>query len=543
MCPPDIPLKDCPFRPATTARRAALNTPRIKQMASEGQILTNFYAPRAICTPSRAGYFSGRDPSRFGLVDELFRILLASDVRGGFTPTEKSFGKYLKELGYSTGYSGKWHLGMGDGMDPIRYTPLSHGFDETFFFVEGSNGEACEAGALNPPDDNNIYHMCSFDHIQNCDAETRSCTVVEQPIRWENATARHLKESLDFIESHATDENPWVLVHSFLHVHVPWVPGRTFVTDPVLKFWTDMVGEVDWAVGVFLQKLKDLGLDDNTLVILSSDNGPYLESASTYCPQNCRFATPSAAGDGYPRSFGCTLCDANTVSQPGPFTGGKGNTWEGGHRTPAVAWWPGTIPAGTINPIVASGLDILPTFVSVAGGETDPDIVLDGRDISSSLLSPPAMDSDPKGSFVYWCGMEIMAVRLDRYKVIWKSQDFVTTQATSDTPEYMCAGTGKCCPGSPSRLCTCLWASEHNPPLVIDLVDNVDEDLSLALTDMEDIVANATQIRNDRLASVANDRGITNLTVAAETLQMQLIGLPNYSQVRYHSEILPRFAA
>ena len=127
MCPDNIPNEFCPFRPEHKARRAALNTPRIKQMAAEGQILSNFYSPRAICTPSRAGIFSGRDPWSFGKVDELFRILLASDVRGGFTPTEKSFGKYLKELGYSTGYSGKWHLGMGDGVDPIRYTPLSHG--------------------------------------------------------------------------------------------------------------------------------------------------------------------------------------------------------------------------------------------------------------------------------------------------------------------------------------------------------------------------------------------------------------------------------
>ena len=125
-----------------------------------------------------------------------------------------------------------------------------------------------------------------------------------------------------------------------------------------------MVGEVDWAVGVFLQKLKSLGLDENTLVVLTSDNGPYMESASTYCPQNCKFQTPSSQHEGLPGTFGCTLCDSYSTSLPGPYSGGKGNTWEGGHKVPALAWWPGTIPAGSINPVVASGL-VSTTMISL----------------------------------------------------------------------------------------------------------------------------------------------------------------------------------
>jgi arylsulfatase A-like enzyme len=235
MCPPDIPYDLCPFRSTTDGRKSTLHTPRIKRMASEGQILTNFYAPRAICTPSRAGYLSGRDPARYGLVDELFRILPSSSARGGFPQSEKSVAEYMKELGYATGYSGKWHMGQTNGIDPAYYTPINHGFDDVRFFVEGSNGEQCEAGALNPPDDNNIYHMCTFDHIQNCDSKAGTCEVVEQPIRWENVTARHLEVTKDFINQHKDDESPWFYQHSFLHVHVPWVPGRYFVTDPQLK--------------------------------------------------------------------------------------------------------------------------------------------------------------------------------------------------------------------------------------------------------------------------------------------------------------------
>ena len=194
VCPDHIPLKDCPFRPTSKARRSVLNTPRMKQMAQEGMIMSNFYSPRAICTPSRAGMLTGRDPTRYALIDNVNRIIQGSSSRGGLTPEEKSFAKYLKQYGnYTTGYSGKWHAGMGDGIDPYAYTPMNHGFDDTFFFLEGSNGETCLHGALNPAGDDNSYHMCSFDHIQNCNATTRSCEVVEQPIRWENVTARHVK--------------------------------------------------------------------------------------------------------------------------------------------------------------------------------------------------------------------------------------------------------------------------------------------------------------------------------------------------------------
>jgi len=118
--------------------------------------------------------------------------------------------------------------------------------------------------------------------------------------------------SLDFIEDHAEDDEPWMLMHSFTLLHVPWVPSRFFVTDPFQKFWTDTVGEVDWAVGVFLQKLKDLGIDENTLVVLTSDNGPNVEHASNFCPQNCRWQKPSDAKDGIPDLMGCTPCDANS---------------------------------------------------------------------------------------------------------------------------------------------------------------------------------------------------------------------------------------
>ncbi|KAL3904568.1 MAG: hypothetical protein SGARI_004870, partial [Bacillariaceae sp.] len=262
------------------------------QMAREGMIMSNFYAPRSVCSPSRAAMFTGRDPTRYGLTDNVFRVVPGSYARSGLPPNETTFANYLKDVGYSTGYSGKWHLGLGNDTDPFASTPMNLGFDDTFFFLEGSNGETCPHGNLNPAGDNNIYHACNFDHIQNCDVDKHECVVVEQPIRWENVTARHVDASLDYINRHANDTEPWMLVHSFTQVHTPWVPSRFGVTDPTAKIWADVVGEVDWAVGVFLQRLKDLDIDENTLVILSSDNGPYMESASTYCPANCNLQAP-----------------------------------------------------------------------------------------------------------------------------------------------------------------------------------------------------------------------------------------------------------
>jgi len=514
MCPKDSDYKTCPFRPQSDSRRAHLHTPRIRQMAEEGQILTNYYSPRAICTPSRAGMLSGRDPSRYGLIDNLFRIMQSSSARGGMPTSEKSVAKYLKEAGYFTGYSGKWHMGATNGTNTpagnAAYTAINHGFDFVKFFIEGSNGEQCEEGALNAPGDNNIYHMCSFDHIQDCDASTKTCEVVEQPIRWENITSRHLRVFKEFIDEHAGKGKPFFYQHAFTAVHVPWVPSRFFVTDPVMKFWTDFVNEVDWAVGYILKYLKENA--PNTIVVLSSDNGPYKESASSYCPQNCRWHTPQAQKDGVPGDFGCSPCDESVVSRSlEENTGGKGNTWEGGQHVPAIAWWPEQIKAGSINPMVSSGLDLLPTFVELAGGSLDENTAYDGKSITKYLCSKNIKATKkPKGNFVYWCGLHINAIRVDQYKVIYRTQNFVGATPDQQTPPNLCGQGGDCCPGSPSRLCICEWpfATNYTVPKVINLIDNPNEDLSKALDNMNKVIEKAKKIRKKLLKSVLKDRKV-----------------------------------
>lgn len=533
ICPDDSDFDTCPFRVRDEARRANLHTPRMKKMAEEGQILTNFYSPRAICTPSRAGYMTGRDPSRYGMIDNLFRILQSSSARGGLPTDEPSIAKVLKSQGYSTGYTGKWHMGATDGVDPWRFTPINHGFDYVKFFVEGSNGEQCEEGALNPPGDNNIYHMCSFDHIQDCEPENKTCTVVEQPIRWENVTARHLMKFKEFVDEHEDSDKPFFYQHAFLAVHVPWVPSRFFVSDPVMKYWTDFVNEVDWAVGYILDYLKVHA--PNTLVVLSSDNGPFKESASSYCPQNCRWHTPEAQISGLPPTYGCSPCEESIVSDSTDLNiGGKGNTWEGGQHVPSLAWWPEAITPGTINPHVSSGLDLLPTFLEIAGGELPEGVVFDGKDISGHLCDPDIEAADmPEGEFVYWCGLYINAIRLGQYKVIYRAQKFVGATPHDTTPPNLCAQDGDCCPGSPSRLCICdeLYVDSYqDDPKVIDLLTNPQEDISKAL-DRDDIIEQANEKRMELLQSVLDDRMVPqysyNRTNSIE-MQSRLGELPNF---------------
>ena len=154
-------------------RSSLLATPRLKELAAEGQILTSFYSPRAICTPSRQAILSGRDPIRFSAVDHLMRIYASSSSRGGYPQSEYTVAEALRDGGYVTGYTGKWHMGMGDGIDPHAYAAWNHGFDEVSFWLEGSNGEGCHEGNQNvgfDPSgglerDYNFYHMCTFSHV------------------------------------------------------------------------------------------------------------------------------------------------------------------------------------------------------------------------------------------------------------------------------------------------------------------------------------------------------------------------------------------
>jgi len=510
VCPDTVPYEQCPLRPTKEGRKQSLHTPRLKKMGAEGQIMTNWYSPRSICSPSRQAMLTGRDPIFFASISNFVRIFASSSSRGGLPTGELSMANYLKDAGYATGYTGKYHAGMTNGTDPLGHTPVRFGFDEVMFFVGGSNGEACHAGVMNPPGDDNIYHMCTFSNVMN----GATGEVLEQPIRWENVSGRALEESINFIEKHGKSDKPFFLLHAFTQVHIPWNPARYFVSSTVNHVWADMVSEVDWATGVVFDTIKKLGIENDTVVVFGSDNGPYMESTSSWCPQNCNIQKPSYQKAGGPEGFGCTPCDDYTVSLPGPYKGGKGNLWEGGVHTAGIWWGPGRVAPGKINPTVMSGLDLLPTFASMANGGTftpKDGRHYDGRDISQDLLNPPDLDSVPTGDFTYWCGTQVLAVRQGRYKTFFKSQDFVGETKEDPVAKNMCALTGECCFGSPSRLCSCDWATNHDmAPVVFDLMDNLHEDMDKALDDAleatQQIILDAMDVQHLKLGLVINER-------------------------------------
>lgn len=509
ICPSNVPFSTCPIRAATPGRAQYLKTPWLKKMASEGMIFTNFYAPQPICTPSRMGVMTGRDPIHFQSSDFNSRVFIGSGQRGGIPHSEVTMGEHMKKLGYTTGYVGKWHMGMvgggGTNGDPVAsdtYAPWKMGFDTVPFLVEGSNGEPCSSPqqklGRNIPGDNNIYRMCTYSHISN-----DQNVVLEQPIRWENMTARSLSYLINLINAHANDTKPWFFQHSFTSVHSPYFANRMFSSTQGERIFTDMVGEVDWAVGTTLQLLKKLKLDENTLVIVTSDNGPYLEYSSTWCPLNCRLAKIS------PSNPVCEPCTRDKVSHGGPLRGGKGQTWEGGNRVPAIFWMPKTVPANTINHVVASSLDLIPTMVNMAGGNLDPTIFMDGADLTSQLTNRPVSlaNTEPR-TFAYWCGSRMMAVRVGRYKIVYRSQLW-WNGTFQPTPTEQCAESGQCCVGSPTRLCSCELATIHNPPVVLDLHTNIAEDFTRALTPTDPktkmVIAMAYAFKKKRMTEIYLD--------------------------------------
>ncbi|CAE8646382.1 unnamed protein product, partial [Polarella glacialis] len=188
ICPDGMPYEFCALQPDSPGRSQHLRTPRLKQMASEGMIVT---------------MLSGRDPVRYAGVDHFSRIYVASSVRGGFLRSEITTAEYLRDLGYTTGYAGKWHNSITNGEDPTYYAPWNQDFNEVYFWTGGSKGEPCHNGAQNQPGDDHTYHMCTFSSVIH-----RSGVVVEQPTRWENASSRAPVHVLDFIDRHAQDAAP-----------------------------------------------------------------------------------------------------------------------------------------------------------------------------------------------------------------------------------------------------------------------------------------------------------------------------------------------
>jgi len=295
-----------------------IETPHIDSLADNGLKFTHFYSAATVCTPSRAGLLTGRYASRMGIHNVFFH-----DAPDGMPQSEITIAEQLKQAGYSTGMVGKWHLGHLD-----RYMPWSQGFDE-FYGVPFSND------------------MANFFFYENKE-------MIHDPIDQRYLTRRYTEKAVDYIERHA--DAPFFLYLAHSMPHVPLYVSPQFEGSSEQGLYGDVVQELDWSTGQVVKKLRELGLLDNTLIVFSSDNGPWL-----------------LMGD--------------HGGSAGFLRDGKTSTFEGGQRVPGVAHWPTQIAAGRVDHSVTGLIDLMPTFSTLAGVPLPEDRVIDGEDISSVLIS------------------------------------------------------------------------------------------------------------------------------------------------------------
>ena len=330
-------------------------TPCLDRMAAEGMKLTSFYAA-PVCTPSRAQMMTGCYAKRVSLPN-----VLGAVSRVGIGPAERTVADLLKQQGYATMCVGKWHLG-----DQPEFLPTRHGFDR-YLGLPYSNdmGGSGRPGDLRPP----VPLL-------------RDLRVIEAPVRQDKLVELYTREAVKFIT--ANKDRPFFLYLPHTAVHVPLHPGKAFQGKSHNGRYGDWVEEVDWSTGQVLDALRDLKLNARTLVLFTSDNGPW-------------------------RSQG------KNGGVAGPLRGGKASTWEGGVREPTIARWPGKIAAHAACDAIMSNIDVLPTLVKLAGGKVPGDRVIDGRDIWP-LLAGRSKQS-PHEALFYFKGNRLEAVRSGPWKL------------------------------------------------------------------------------------------------------------------------------
>jgi arylsulfatase A-like enzyme len=346
-----------------------LRTPNLDRMAAEGQRWTSFYAA-PVCTPSRAQLMTGRLAVRTGLAGGV----LFPDSTGGLQPDEITIAEVLKARGYATAAAGKWHLGVLP-----QYLPTRQGFD-SYFGIPYSN-DMDQTGQDLSADERFRRYMDAKIEFFNVPL-MRDANIIERPAQQTTITRRYTDEGIAFIKSHQNQPFFLYLAHNF--PHMPLFRSKDFEGKSQRGLYGDAVEEIDWNVGRILTTLRELKLEENTLVVYMSDNGPW----APYLEQG---------------------------GSAGLLRGAKASTWEGGMRVPAIFRWTGTI-AGSVVTGIGSELDILPTFTSLAGAQPPADRVLDGYDLSPTLRG---QSPSPRQTLFYYASTGngvLSAVRRGPYK-------------------------------------------------------------------------------------------------------------------------------
>lgn len=359
-----------------------LSTPGTDRMAAEGMQFTDFYVAAGVCTPSRAALLTGSYPKRVGLAH---RVLFPfSDT--GLNPEEITIAEILKTKGYATAIVGKWHLGHHTSFLPTR-----QGFDY-YFGIPYSNDMG-----------HNDYDRLAPGFVSGPTPVLRNEKVIETDPDQRNLTRRYTDEAINFITDHK--ENPFFLYLAHSMPHVPIAASTHFEGTSDYGLYGDVIEEIDWGVGQILDHLEKLQIDDNTIVIFTSDNGAQVwegDGGWVWSSEN----------DGRSTRGEITYKSGST----GPLRGSKNSTWEGGMRVPFIIRWPGEIPAGTVSNEVATTMDMLPTIANIVGAGLSDDRIIDGYDIWPILSGDPNAES-PYEAFYYYRDDRLQAVRSGKWKL------------------------------------------------------------------------------------------------------------------------------
>ncbi|HWX41376.1 MAG TPA: sulfatase [Blastocatellia bacterium] len=327
----------------------AIKTPNIDRMAAEGLRLTSFYSVSPICTPSRAALLTGRYAARMGIDQMHLQNVLFPTDKTGLPQTETTVATALKKRGYATACVGKWHLGH---LAPHR--PIDHGFD--------------------------YYFGIPYSNDMRPTPILRNAEVVEEPADQDTLTRRYTEEAIRFIERSKGQQFFLYLAHNM--PHIPLHASPRFRGKSAGGLYGDVVEELDWSVGEVLATLKRLGLDGNTIVFFSSDNGPWYEGS------------------------------------PGPLRGRKGWTYDGGVREPGIVRWPGHIKPGRVSDEPVATLDFFPTALTLAG-EGNPSaassLPLDGKNVLPFLLGQ--VEQIPDNLYLFFDAQYLQTARMGRWKI------------------------------------------------------------------------------------------------------------------------------
>lgn len=350
-----------------------IDTPNIDAMAEAGMRFTDFYAAESVCSPSRAALLTGCYPPRTGITRVLF-----PRHNTGLGPEQTTIASMLKKIDYATTCIGKWHLGHKP-----KYLPTSKGFD-SYFGIPYSNDMK-----VDPKMD--FAKDCNWRKGQSPDNITkkkdwvplmRDEKVVEYPCDQTTLTRRYTQEALDFIDTNK--EKPFFLYLAHTMPHVPLYASPEFNDQSERGLYGDVIEEIDWGVGKITARLKELGIEDNTLIVYTSDNGPWLQKGKN-------------------------------GGSAEPLRGGKFTAWEGGFREPTVMQWPGKIPAGKECDKVASTIDLLPTFAHLSGAPL-PSRKIDGKNIWPLMEGRQGIES-PHEYYCYCKGKGVKAIRSGPWKL------------------------------------------------------------------------------------------------------------------------------